>query len=93
MLPSPTLLADREGAPSKNHYRLDEPQGRKVLDLVRQRGVTCTGCDSQRFEVGDALEMGSIWPDEELGTYMVGLTCRRCGTRSGVRLHASAFPE
>jgi hypothetical protein len=35
--------------------------------------------------------MGSIWPNEELHTYMIALTCQHCGTRNGIRLHKTQF--
>lgn len=76
---------------SKNHRQLDDTHTQKVRDHLTERAVVCQHCRSQTFTVGDALEMGSIWPNEELGTYMIALTCRHCGTRSGIRLRESQF--
>lgn len=79
------------GVRSTNHRQLDDTHTRKVRDLFTECAVPCQHCRSRDFTVGDALEMGSIWPNEELGTYMIALTCRHCGTRSGIRLHESQF--
>jgi hypothetical protein len=76
---------------SMNHRQLDDTHTQKVCDLLAERAVACPRCQSRDFTVGDALEMGSIWPNEELGTYMIALTCRHCDTRSGIRLHQVQF--
>jgi hypothetical protein len=76
---------------SRNHRRLDEAATRRVGEVFAERATTCSSCRSRKFAVGDALEMGSIWPDEELGTYMVALTCRSCAARTGIRLHGAQF--
>ncbi|MGH3434884.1 MAG: hypothetical protein ACRDRN_00285 [Sciscionella sp.] len=80
-----------DGPLSRNHRRLAGTQRRKVLDVVETRDLTCGRCGDRRFTVGDGLEMGSIWPDEDLGTYMIALTCEHCGAKSGVRLRESEF--
>lgn len=72
--------------PSWNHRRLDEPERRSVTESARSRGLSCQ-CGSTRFTVGDALEMGSIWPDENLGTHLVALTCTGCGAHEGIRIY------
>jgi hypothetical protein len=69
-------------------------QKRRVLEKVRERNFTCGSCGSNEFEVGDALEMGFLFLDEDHGTYMVALTCENpdCDTpRTGIRLHGSEF--
>lgn len=91
MSPATTGPAPTTGVRSRNHRRLDDAHTRKVCDLLVERAIACQRCRSRDFTVGDALEMGSIWPNEELGTYMIALTCRHCGTRSGIRLHESQF--
>lgn len=78
------------GALSINHRGLGEGQRREVCKLADERGVACRACGSRDdFEVGDALDMGTVWPDEELGTYMIGLSCRTCGASNGLRMHES----
>lgn len=72
---------------SWNHRKLNDADRQQVLEFTEQRGTECPVCRERFFGVGDALEMGSIWPDEELGTYMIALTCRSCGSRTGIRLH------
>jgi hypothetical protein len=76
---------------STNHRQLNDTHTQKVCDLLAERAVACPRCQSRDFTVGDALEMGSIWPNEKLGTYMIALTCRHCDTRSGIRLHQTQF--
>lgn len=76
---------------SRNHRRLGDSAARTVSDLVASRDFACATCGAGHFTVGDALEMGSIWPDEELGTYMIALTCQDCGTRTGIRLTETQF--
>ena len=76
---------------SKNHRRLDRKQRQKVFDAIERQGFGCRRCGTRDFEVGEALEMGSIWPGEELGAYMVGLKCRECGAANGIRLQESEF--
>ncbi len=73
---------------------LDLIQKRRVLEKVRERGLTCGSCGSGDFEVGEALEMGFLFLDEEHGNYMVALTCENpdCDApRTGIRLHRSGF--
>jgi hypothetical protein len=91
MSPATAVPAPTTGVRSKNHRQLDDTHTQKVRDQLTKRAVVCQRCQSQAFTVGDALEMGSIWPNEELGTYMIALTCRHCGTRSGIRLRESQF--
>jgi hypothetical protein len=77
-----------------DNTRLTEPQKRRVLDKVGERNFTCERCGSGDFEVGDALEMGFLFLDEDHGTYMVALTCENPGCespRTGLRLHRSEF--
>lgn len=78
-------------ARSTNHRQLNDIHTQKVRSLLAGHAVACQHCRSQDFTIGDALEMGSIWPNEELGTYMIALTCRHCGTRNGIRLHKTQF--
>lgn len=77
---------------SRNHRRLDESGTRHVTRLAAARGVACR-CGEPEFDVGDALEMGSIWPDEELGAHLVALRCPRCGAREGIRISAAELPD
>ncbi|MGH3319517.1 MAG: hypothetical protein ACRDN9_04940 [Streptosporangiaceae bacterium] len=85
------LSGPLDGSISRNHRRLDDACRRKVLDAAWEHGPACGRCGSRHLDVGDALEMGSIWPDEALGTYMAALTCRDCGARTGIRLRESEF--
>ena len=74
--------------------RLTENQRERVLQKVEERGFRCASCGSGDFEVGEALEMGFLFLNEEHGTYIVALTCERPGCeapRTGIRLHESAF--
>lgn len=73
---------------------LTEAQKRRVLGRIGELGFTCGSCGSRDFEVGDALEMGFLFLDEDHGAYMVALTCEdpECASpRTGVRLHRSGF--
>lgn len=73
---------------------LTENQRERVLQQVEERGFRCVSCGSGDFEVGEALEMGFLFLNEEHGTYMVALTCQGPGCeapRTGIRLHESAF--
>lgn len=69
---------------SRNHRRLDAAARRTLAALAAER-LRCPGCRARDFAVGDALEMGSIWPGEQLGTYMIALICRACGAHTGMR--------
>lgn len=74
--------------------RLTETQRGRVLEEAQRRNFTCGSCGSGDFEVGDALELGFLFLDEEHKTYMVALTCDNpncTAPRTGIRLHASAF--
>jgi hypothetical protein len=74
--------------------QLTERQKSRVLGRVEDRGFTCEACGSGDFGVGEALDMGFLFLDEEPGTYMVALTCKNpgCGApRTGIRLHRSEF--
>jgi hypothetical protein len=78
----------------RENTQLTESQKRRVLERVEERSVTCAGCGSRDFAVGEALELGFLFFDEEHGMYMVALTCERpnCDTpRTGIRLHRSEF--
>lgn len=85
-----SITAAPEGAAARarstNHRMLDESARHRVTDLLCERDFRCR-CGCRDFAVGDALEMGSIWPDEPLGTYLVALTCLDCATRDGMRVH------
>jgi hypothetical protein len=72
--------------------RLDEDQKRRVLEKVREQGFACGSCGSTDFTVGDALYVGFLFLDEEVGNYMVALNCKNpdCA-RTGIRLHQSEF--
>jgi DNA-directed RNA polymerase subunit RPC12/RpoP len=85
--PTPTTHRAR----STNHRQLNDRHTHKIRDQLTERAVACPHCRSQDFTIGDALEMGSIWPNEELHTYMIALTCQHCGTRNGIRLHKTQF--
>lgn len=77
-----------------DNKELTEDQKRRVLRRVEERGIICGSCGSGDFEVGEALEMGFLFLNEEHGTYMVALTCEApdCETpRTGIRLHQSEF--
>ncbi|WP_273842653.1 hypothetical protein [Rubrobacter calidifluminis] len=79
--------------PVNPYRRLDEEQKRRVLDEAGRRRFRCGVCGSEEFEVGEAMELGHIWFNEEIGTYMVALRCTRrgCGNRTGLRLAGSDF--
>ena len=73
---------------------LNERQKQRVLDKVRERGITCGGCGPGDFEVGEALYLGFLFLDEAHGNYMVALTCTEpdCEEpRTGLWLHESEF--
>ncbi len=72
---------------------LTEGQRRRVLKEVRERGFTCGTCGSDDFRVGEALELGFLFLDEDHGTHMVALTCESpgCEARTGIKLHESEF--
>lgn len=75
---------------------LNEEQKQRVLDKVRERGITCGSCGPGEFEVGEALYLGFLFLDEEHGYYMVALTCMEpdCEEpRTGIKLHESEFLE
>ncbi|MGH3630374.1 MAG: hypothetical protein ACRDRL_23395 [Sciscionella sp.] len=91
MTTHPEHTGHADGPLSRNHRGLDNTQRRKVLDAVAAGGLTCARCGDRRFAVGDGLEMGTVWPGEDLGTYLIALTCEHCATRSGVRLRESEF--
>jgi hypothetical protein len=78
---------------TRENIKLGEEQKRKVSKLVEERGVACQGCGSTDFAVGDALQLGRLWFNEEHGAYMVGLRCEEPGCRelTGIRLHRSEF--
>jgi hypothetical protein len=76
------------------NLRLSENLKRRVLEKVREQGITCGSCGSNDFEVGDALHLGFLFLDEEHGTYMIALTCRSpgCDTpRTGIKLNEAEF--
>jgi hypothetical protein len=77
------------------YRKLDERQKRRVLDAVRKRSFTCESCGSGDFGVGEAMELGHIWFNEDIGTYMVALRCARpgCGAGTGIKLPGSLFLE
>lgn len=72
---------------------LDENQKQRVLDKVGERGITCETCGSGDFRVGEALDLGFLFLDEDHGTHMVALTCESpgCEARTGIKLHESEF--
>lgn len=76
---------------SINHRPLNDRQTRNVHAQLAEQNVACQHCQSHYLQVGDALEMGSIWPNEDLGTYMIALTCQHCSARNGIRFHESQF--
>lgn len=88
----PSLESWEIGVIDEN-MRLDERQKRRVLELVRERGVTCGSCGLEDFEVGEALELGMLWYNEKHETFMVALRCGEtdCDTPAGIRLHESEF--
>ncbi len=71
--------------------KLDESQRQRVLSRIGERSFVCPNCGSRSFEIGRAMELGHIWHNEEIGTYMVALTCESCQTPTGIRLHESEF--
>jgi hypothetical protein len=78
----------------RENTRLTETQKQRVLERVRQRNFTCGSCGSGDFEVGEALDLGFLFLNEEHGMYMVALTCEApdCDApRTGIRLHQSEF--
>jgi hypothetical protein len=78
----------------RENTELTGPQKRRVLDKVKERSFTCGSFGSGDFEVGEALEMGFLFFDEEHGMYMVALTCENqdCeSSRTGIRLHRLEF--
>ena len=72
---------------------LNERQKQRVLRAVKEMGFTCGSCGAGDFEVGEALEMGHMWHNEEHGVYMVALTCKNpgCRTPTGIKLRESQF--
>jgi hypothetical protein len=77
-----------------DNARLNDTQKRRVLEKVRERGLTCKNCDSTDFEVGDSLYLGFLFLSEDLDDHMVALTCVNpdCGEpRTGIRLHQADF--
>ncbi len=99
MARGPRLLRQRRGDLRQaviypDNTTLTEPQKRRVLGRIGALGFVCGSCGSSGFEVGDALEMGFLFLDEDHGTYMVALTCENpgCGSpRTGIRLRRSEF--
>ena len=77
----------------RENRELDESQKRSVLELVRERGVACESCGSHDFAVGEALELGRLWHNEEHGMYMVALRCEvpDCNVSTGIRLRRTEF--
>ncbi len=78
----------------RENTELTESQRRRVLERVEERNFTCASCGSGDFEVGEALEMGFLFLDEEHGSYMVALTCENLdceNPRTGIRLHRLEF--
>ena len=73
--------------------RLTGDQRRRVLEEVRARDFSCQSCGSDDFRVGEALELGFLFLDEDHGTHMVALTCESpgCDARTGIKLHVSEF--
>lgn len=74
--------------------KLTENQRERSLEKVKEQGFRCGSCGSDDFEVGETLEMGFLFLNEEHGAYMVALSCERPGCetpRTGVRLHESEF--
>jgi hypothetical protein len=73
---------------------LTEAQKERVLERIKERGFTCGSCSWEDSRVGEALDMGFLFLDEDHGTYMVALTCENpdCNVpRTGIRLHDSEF--
>ncbi len=78
----------------RENTELTDRQKRRVFGRVEERNITCGSCGSGDFRVGEALEMGFLFLDEEPGTYIVALTCANpdCGApRTGIRLHRTEF--
>jgi hypothetical protein len=78
----------------RENTQLTEFQKRRVLERVEERSVTCASCGSGDFRVGEALELGFLFFNEEHGMYMVALTCKNLNCdipRAGIRLHRSEF--
>jgi len=78
----------------RENTELTERQKGRVLGRVEERNSTCGSCGSGDFSVGEALEMGFLFLDEEHGTYMVALTCANpdcAAPRTGIRLHRTEF--
>lgn len=71
--------------------KLDESQSQRVLSRIKERSFVCPNCGSDSFEVGRAMELGHIWHNEQIGSYMVALTCESCRTPTGIRLRESEF--
>lgn len=70
---------------------LDGDEKRRALKSVEELDFACEVCRSEDLEVGDALQLGRLWHNEEHGYYLVALTCTKCRTPTGVRLHESRF--
>ena len=72
---------------------LTADQCQRVRKEVRERGFTCETCGSDDFRVGEALELGFLFLDEDHGMHMVALTCESpdCKVRTGIKLHESEF--
>ena len=77
-----------------DNRELNDEQKRRVLLKTGERGVTCGGCGSKDFEVGEALYLGFLFLSEARDAYMVALTCKNPGCespRTGIRLHELDF--
>jgi hypothetical protein len=74
--------------------RLTEEQRDRVQIELDRRRATCPVCGGREFTVGDALYLGFLFVNQDVGTYMVALTCTnsKClDPRTGIRLAESEF--
>ncbi|HZQ32996.1 MAG TPA: hypothetical protein VFB19_14830 [Mycobacterium sp.] len=72
--------------------RLTETQRERVRTEIDRRRATCTACGNHEFTVGDALYLGFLFLNQNVGTYMVALTCTNTDCReprTGIRLDES----
>ena len=77
-----------------DNKRLEKNQKHRVLEKIREHGITYGNCSSEDFEVGDSLYLGFLFLSEDRDNYMVALTCRNPGCpnpRTGIRLREAEF--
>jgi len=74
--------------------QLTDVQRQRVQSELERRRATCPSCGLREFLVGDALYAGFLFVNEDIGTYVIALTCTNddCpDPRTGLRLDKSLF--